>query len=978
MEPDTPLTFGPFRLDVTQGQLWRGTQRLTLRRRSLAMLRYLVEHPGRLVTKAEVRQHVWAGTHVTDTVLRVCVQEIRAALGDRADAPQYLATVGRQGYRLLVGDDPEVAPLRLAGPLVGRQGEVDALAAWFQRAAHGARQVVWVSGEAGVGKTTVVERWLARLAAGSGVRIAWGHCIEHFGEVEAYLPLLEALGHLTRGPDHQEVLDAVRRYAPMWLVQWPGLLPEAELQRLQRQLQGATAARMLRELAEVLDVLTAETPLVLVLEDLHWSDRPTVECLNYVAQRRAPARLLVLGTYRPVETAIHRHALRPMVQELCGRGQAVELRLELLPAEDVAAYLTGRLGGAVSARLAAVVYERTEGHALFLVNIVEHLVAQGLVVRRAGQWTLPDGAEAKVVGLPDGLRQLLLRRLEDLPPAARRLLEAASVAGDRFTVAAVAAGAQCPAADVETACEALAAPHHFLEDIGLRPWPDGTSSGRYRFTHALYRQVLYEGLGTARRRDLHRRIGLRLEAGYGAQAGEIAAQLAVHFERGGEIPQAVNYWQQAGENAARRNAHAEAIGALKKGLALLATLPESPERFQHELALQLALGELLRATQGLASPEVGDAYTRASTLCRQVGETPQLAQILWGLSQFHMTQGRLATAHELGQQLFELVQRQPDTGFVVEGYFVRGTIASYRGELLAARAHLEHSWRLAGTVPSPPATLRGGFVPGITLRTSLARVLWALGYADQAQQRCQEALALARQGDHLPSLAYAECFAGLVCQCRRDVAATQTHADALMALAAAHSWPLRAEQGRILRGWALAMQGEAAAGVALLRQGLASPHVGPEILRPHWLALLAEAYSWAGQPEDGLQVLAEAVTLMAQTEMRWWEAEMFRLQGALRLQLASPEVPQAEACFQQALEVARRQEAKALELRAALSLSRLWQQQGQHADARDLLAPIYSWFIEGFDTADLQEAKGLLEELAESHASTSKKRSTYD
>ena len=236
MEPENHLTFGPFRLDVTQGHLWRGAQVLGLRCRSLAMLRYLAEHPGRLVTKAELRQHVWAGTHVTDTVLRVCVQEIRAVLGDAADAPHYLATVGRQGYQFLVGDDREVAPPLLDGPLVGRQGEVDTLASWFQRAAQGARQLVFVGGEAGVGKTTVVELWLASLAAGSEVRIAWGQCVEHYAEGEPYLPLLEALGQLSRGPDHQDVVAAFRRYAPMWLVQWPGLLSETELERLQRQL----------------------------------------------------------------------------------------------------------------------------------------------------------------------------------------------------------------------------------------------------------------------------------------------------------------------------------------------------------------------------------------------------------------------------------------------------------------------------------------------------------------------------------------------------------------------------------------------------------------------------------------------------------------------------------------------------------------------------------------------------------------------
>ena len=243
-------------------------------------------------------------------------------------------------------------------------------------------------------------------------------------------------------------------------------------------------------------------------------------------------------------------------------------------------------------------------------------------------------------------------------------------------------------------------------------------------------------------------------------------------------------------------------------------------------------------------------------------------------------------------------------------------------------------------------------------------MLWPLGYADQALQRCQEALTLAQQGDHIPTLTYAAYFVGLVCQCCRDVAATQAHADALLAVAAEHRLALRAEQGRLLQGWALAMQGEMAAGVAHLRQALASPDLGPESLRSYWLATLAEAYGRAGQPQAGLQVLAEAVTLLATTAMRWWEAEVSRLQGELRLHLPSPDGPQAEACFHQALQVARRQQAKALELRAALSIARLWQEQGQRAATHRLLAEIYGWFTEGFDTADLQEAKALLEELS--------------
>src|SRR5262245_30609383 len=351
MEPRHHLTFGPFHMDSTQGHLWRGEQRIALRPQSLALLYYLVAHPGRLVTKAEVRQHVWAGTHVTDTVLRVSVHEIRQALGDVAAAPRYLETVGRQGYRFLLGAAREAPPPRTPGPLVGRQGDVEAVEQCFQRAAHGARQVVFLSGEAGIGKTTVVEMVLARLDPERGVRIARGQCAEHYGEGEPYLPLLEALGQLCRGPRPAAVVEVLRRYAPLWLGQLLGVLSEAELERLQRQVQGASAARMLRELAEALDVLAADVPLVVVLEDLHWSDQSTVEALAYVAQRRGPARLVVLGTYRPVEMALRGHPLRGLVQELCGRGQAVERPLELLSAEAVTAYVTARLGGPVAASL---------------------------------------------------------------------------------------------------------------------------------------------------------------------------------------------------------------------------------------------------------------------------------------------------------------------------------------------------------------------------------------------------------------------------------------------------------------------------------------------------------------------------------------------------------------------------------------------------------------------------------------------------
>jgi predicted ATPase len=750
----------------------------------------------------------------------------------------------------------------------------------------------------------------------------------------------------------------LRRYAPMWLVQLPGLVSDAELERVQRQVQGATQARMIRELAEALDVLTADRPLVLVLEDLHWSDNATVECLAYLAQRREPARLLVLGTYRPVETVLLAHPLRGLVQELCGRDQAVDLRLEFLPAEDVAAYMAGRLGGPVAAPLAAFIYERTNGNALFMVNMVEYLVAQGWVLRHAGEWMLREGAETKEVSIPDGLRQLLVRRIEALLPETRRVLECASVVGREFAVAAVAAGLQCPVADIEARCEALAMQHHFLDDTGLAVWPDGTRGGRYRFQHALYQQALYEQIGTARRMRLHRHIGVCLEAGYGIRAGDIAAQLAIHFERGGEVERAVHSLQQAADNATRRNAHHEAVAALTKGLAVLATLPDSSTRARHELTLLLILGQRLMAAKGYAVPEAGESYTRAHMLCQQVGEPRQRCQALQGLYKFHLIQAQLRLADELSQQFFRLASHQHDVPLVQEGYMDLGLLAFYRGDPVTAWANLEQSLRLRDTPRLSTLLFSNGHESGVRHGFYGAIVLWLLGYADQAQQWRQEELARVQQLEHTPSLASTQLFAAVLSQHRRDVAATQTYAEAMLALATAQGFGHRIAQGRIMRGWALAMQGDAATGVAHIQQGLrAVQSTGQKLYYPYHLALLAEAYGQVGQPEAGLTCLAEALTLVEATEERWWKAELYRLKGGLLLRLPLPDIPQATACLHQALDVARHQQAKALELRAALSLSRLWQQQGMRDQARQSLTEVYSWFTEGFETADLQEAR---------------------
>jgi predicted ATPase len=526
------LTFGSFRLDLLQSRLWRETQSIAIRPQALTVLRYLVLHADRLVTKEELFQHVWEGRHVTDTVLRGCIHAIRVALDDTAATPQYVETVGRQGYRFRLGRAaPRLRPADTR-PVVGRQGEVEWLRECWVWALAGRRQLGMLSGETGIGKTTVVDLFVESLATQREVGIGRGQCVETYGDGEPYLPVLEALGQLGQSPHHEALLSVLQRYAPTWLVQLPALISGAERERLQRQLQGVTPARMLRELVEALEALTTTTPLVLILEDLHWSDVATVNALTYLAQRRESARFLLLGTYRPADVVIQAHPLRGVLQELRGRGLCEELPLELLLPEDVGAYVAARLGGEVTAALTALLYHQSEGNALFMVNLLEHLVEQGVVYQEGDQWTIRDPQTA-VTSLPDALQLLITRRLEMLSRDTQRVLEVASVAGDVFATVAVAAGLDVPVDHVDTICDTLAQQHAFLEPAGLVEWPDGTLSGCYRFQHALYRQVLAARLGDLQRVQVHRRLaGEGAAQDSGLQTPMLTTQLAFHFGHG--------------------------------------------------------------------------------------------------------------------------------------------------------------------------------------------------------------------------------------------------------------------------------------------------------------------------------------------------------------------------------------------------------------------------------------------------------------
>jgi predicted ATPase len=582
---------------------------------------------------------------------------------------------------------------------------------------------------------------------------------------------------------------------------------------------------------------------------------------------------------------------------------------------------------------------------------VRTLVETGRLVGEPGAYRLAQALPT--IQMPATVQAVLAARIDRLPPEEKQLLQAAAVIGTEVPFALLEAIAELPEAGLYRGLAHLQAAE-FLYETRLFP------ERAYTFKHALTQQVAYQSLLTSTRQRYHAQLAQALEA----RPETVETQpelLAHHYTEAGLAEQAVGYWQQAGERSTVRSAYVEAVTHLTKGLEVLQTLPDTPARTRHELDMQLALGQALQVTKGSGAPEVKHAYARAQELCRQVGDTPQLLRVLEGLTEWCRQRGDLQTARAMVEQRVTLAQDQQDSAFRMRAHADMGVLLFYLGELAAAYAHLEQVIALS----TPWQGRSPAFRSGLNAIGYMAWTLWMLGYPDQALTRSHELLTYARESLHAFSLARALYSAAVLHRLRREGAATQEWAEASLTLATEQGFGHQVGFAMFDRGQALATQGQGEAGIAQMHQGLAAIQaMGQRQSLSAWSALLAEAYGRIGQAEEGLRLLAEALAHVDHTGVRVYEAEVYRLKGELLQQQAVPNVRQAEACFQQALVIARCQQAKSWELRAALSLSHLWHQQGKKDQARELLAPIYGWFTEGFDTTDLQEAKTLLEALA--------------
>ena len=689
---------------------------------------------------------------------------------------------------------------------------------------------------------------------------------------------------------------------------------------------------------------TEQHPVLFIVEDLHWLDPSTLEFLSLVIDQTVSMRLFALFTYRPI--------FRP---PWAPQAHLTPLNLNRLPRHQAALMIEQVAGGkALPAEVHQQLLTKTDGVPLFVEELTKMVLESGLLREVADRYELIGPLPP--LAIPATLQDSLMGRLDRLATG-KLVAQLGATIGRQFDYELLQAVSPMDEATLQQALGQLVE----AELLYQRGVPTG---GTYVFRHALIQETAYLSLLRSMRQQYHQQIALALVAGFPETVDTQPELVAHHYTEAGLAAQAVPYWQRAGQRAIERSANIEAISHLTRGLAVLQTLPETPQRTQQELTLQLALGTPLVMIKGYEAPEVEQAYTRAQELCQQVGDSSQRFSVLVGLRRIYFGRAQLRTAREMAEECLTLAQELNNPAFLQEAHAILGTTLLYQGELLSACTHLEQGLAIRPPQAGRSLPFSDSTDPEVFCLTQLSWALWMLGYPEQALTRSRQACELAQNLSHPYSLTYALVFASALSMFRREAQRVQEQAEAAIAVAREQRFARWLAVGMGWRGWAIAEQGDVQEGLAQLLQ---APAVGlsQQPLR------LAEVYGKADQPEAGLRVLTETLATVSSNGERRFEAEIYRLQGELLLRQAtgpdgSPTAQaevEAEACFRRAIEVARWQQAKSFELRAALSLSRLWQRQGRHTDSRDLLATVYDWFTEGFDTPDLQEAKTLLEAL---------------
>jgi predicted ATPase/DNA-binding winged helix-turn-helix (wHTH) protein len=582
--------FPPFRLDVLNQCLWRigqkeSAERILLTPKAFAVLEYLVERTGQLVTHEELLEGVWPDRMVEPQAVKKRILDVRNALGDCPKSPLFIETVPKRGYRFIapvskhVAPRPSVSVRAQQGALVGRNRVLTELHGGLQQAIGGERQIVFITGEAGIGKTALANEFLRQSASATiSIRVAIGQCVEGYGGKEPYYPMLDALGRLCSDSQAESIVRVLAAQAPTWLVQFPALLKREHREMLQREILGSTRKRMLREICEALETITAEYPLLLVLEDFQWVDHSTMDFISALARRPGPARLMLIATCRLLDLEPRNHPLQALKQDLLVHRLCHEFALAPLTEAQVGQYLALRSSGAsVPQGLSALLHRHSEGNPLFMVAALDHMTKRAVICRENGSWQLQVPLAQIDLAVPDDLRRMIEAQIERLSPEEQRVLELASIAGASFSATVINLEADVDPQRFEDLCEDLSRRHQIVRRVAPRHFPHETLAERYEFVHALYRQVIYDRLAPRRRARLHRRIGERLAALHPELTDEVVFELAHHFEAAADWRRAVEYLRLAADIARRGLAHSQADCLLQRAVELASRLAQAAQ-----------------------------------------------------------------------------------------------------------------------------------------------------------------------------------------------------------------------------------------------------------------------------------------------------------------------------------------------------------------------------------------------------------------
>jgi predicted ATPase len=844
---------------------------------------------------------------------------------------------------------------------VGRESERDALRRAYARTKDGGSLIVAVTGEPGMGKSSLSEDFFVELAARPERPIvARGRCSERLAGSEAYLPILEVLEHLLRRSAGLSIDQVMRTVAPTWYMQVATRSEHPSIAELRKEAPAASQERMKRELAALFADLSRTRPLVVFLDDLHWADISTIDLLNYLAGRAGDMRVLVLVTYRPSDMALAQNRFADVSSDLRARGFFEDIPLEFLADVDVERYLALEFPGHhFPPDFAAFIHAQTEGSPLFMADLVRYLRDLGSIAETDGKWALTRPTKDLPKDLPESVRSMIARKIEQLDERDRKLLVAASVQGQEFDSATVSEATGVDAADVEDRLEVLERVHVFVKRGREEEFPDRTLTLNYQFVHVLYQNMLYASLQPTRRAALSGRVARALVTHYGDRAVDVAGRLALLFEAARDFGASAQFFFAAAQHAVGLFAFREALALSERGLDALRGLPAGPQRIQQELGLQMIRGLALRSMKGWSAPEIEPVFGRARELCHQLNDPPELFPVLWSLTLFHAIRGDLREYRTRADELMAMARQSGNPAFLLGAHHLVGVSHEFLGDMVEASRVLDAGRELHEPAKHLAYTAMYGLDPGMIARAMSSRPLWVLGYPDRALDRARETLVLARSQRQPMTLAFAILVTQGIHLNRGEAAEALTLGDELVGLCREYELVQEREWSRSFQGAALAALGRIDEGIDLLKDSLAVQQaIGSGLVRSAFLGVLGDLLGYAGRVDEGMAAVAEGFAHADQTLERGYLAELHRTRGEL-LRRAGDAIG-AEENLRQAMAYAATQQARSFELRAVTALAKLLASQGRTADARMVLAPVYEWFTEGRTTADLIAAQTTL------------------